>query len=413
MATNSHAANMEIDEALVSAEHSATNETGIAAPLAASVVATVAATTATGARGRHAGYGEIRGRRELFKLYFDTTDETGRKRRLSKAQQARRFDAYRRQVLRDYGTEITCKLSSEKAYNTRYSKPQRFLKVCCFCFHCQFKSNMYSLQYKLGRANNLDPEELTDKDLQYYLEIGGKLSLSELQQSLPFVESLGDASNTRRTRRRIEQPLEVVALPPVTGSAVPSLQSTFGFESMPESAPHSNSNNTRAIPAVPKEEEKSGEYAPALRVLHGKQTLYEQEQLEKREVEIKTLFKAKCAVISDLYMELLQNKPECIGFIPFCGAGRQDEHSFDFWLADNMKRIKESVADVQVLIQQLSSLLRAEQEWKLFLQTWKWQRICQENKFERVWDWMVSVLNIELLSDKREMDEDEDEDLDI
>lgn len=377
-------------------------------PVAAANSTTTAPTTRPiKRRGRRSTYGEIRGRVQLFKVYFDTTDGTGRKRRLSKAQQSRRFAAYKRQIWEEYGVEIKGTLKSEKAYIARYGQPTRFLK------------------YKLDRTTNLTPEELRDEDLKWYLEIGGKLSYADLVNSLPNIDSIDDAGlTTRNTRRRLNPSEDASDLPPDMASSLPS-QLLSTFESQPEldvlaSLSNSNHNSNAAAAAASQasqtakvEEKTDGEYAPALNVLHRKQTLYEKEQSEKKNMEMRTLFTTKCTVIKEVFAEMLTEHPEYTGFIPFCSTGGQDQNSFDFWLAVNKEQIKTKVADVGVLIQQISVLLEDVPAWKLFLRKWKWQRIFKDNKFNPVWDWVANELNVEQRCGKEEMDYDEDEDDDL
>ena len=380
-------------------------QTDAVAPLAAAVIATTAPITPSTTRGRHSTYGEIRGRVHLFEVYFGTKDKNGRKRRLSPATKKRRFNAYCRQMMKDYGVKINGTLKSQKAYVARYGSPTRFLK------------------YKLNRTIDLTPEELNDNDLQWYLEIGGVMSHAELLRQQGNIGSIEDAADDgRNVRRRLNdtEPTFVEAgdaaiLPPMLPSVMPSISAMPSLDHFAD--PVESNHNSNAAPQAPQAQKVEGvdsEYAPALRVLHAKQTLYEKEQLERKKLDMEALFGVKCSVIKELFEKLLTEQPECTGFIPFCSTANQDENGFDFWLARHADQIKSKVADVQVLIQQLAALQEETAAWKSFLRTWKWQRIFQENKFSVVWAWMAATLNIEQRSDKEEMDADEDdEDIDL
>ena len=121
---------------------------------------------------QHLSHAQARGIVKLFQYYFKERDSTGRIKRLSKQEKARRWKIYKTKVYSQYNRLIRSEFSSEAALVKRYSDPMSFLK------------------YKLKRYKNLNVSDLKPEDQEYYHEIGGVDDLEEMRRRQANIDSI-------------------------------------------------------------------------------------------------------------------------------------------------------------------------------------------------------------------------------
>lgn len=336
----------------------------------------------------HLTFAQIRGLVKLFNYYFVNKDASGRTRRLPRQELNKRWVSYKKKVFEDYGKVVKGTLNSEKAFVKRYSEPLSFLK------------------YKLKRAKNLRVTDLSEPDQAYYFEIGGTENVDSLIQQQMNVDSVDKVFNVLPTKRRRLNPPDWQILSTQSSSCIDYADPLLTPASLAATVPGTFEDiypPATSVSIQPKRE-RGGIYTQALNNLDQKLTQYEQEQLEKKKSEINALFSEKCQVIMDNVNACLNNRPELIGFIPFCPAEEQVTNAFDNWLHEQREMIRNDVADISTFFMQISTLRGDERDWRNFVHIWKLHRIFFNENDKKVWDWVVQELNVEVKSDKEEAD---------
>ena len=121
---------------------------------------------------QHLTHAQARGIVKLFTYHFKERDSSGRFKRLSKQEKARRWKLYKVKVYQQYNRLIRSEFSSEAALVKRYSDPMSFLK------------------YKLKRYRNLKVSDLSREDQEYYKEIGGLEDLEAMKRKQANIDSI-------------------------------------------------------------------------------------------------------------------------------------------------------------------------------------------------------------------------------
>ena len=109
----------------------------------------------------------MRGVIQIFNHYFPKNPG----KRMSRDEKQRRWTSYKNEIYREYGRVIFGKFSSEQALVKRYSQPLSFLK------------------YKFKRSRNLNLNDLSEADKQYYFEIRGLEDIDQLIKDTYNIDS--------------------------------------------------------------------------------------------------------------------------------------------------------------------------------------------------------------------------------
>ncbi len=155
-------------------------------------------------------------------------------------------------------------------------------------------------------------------------------------------------------------PRESVALTPHPTSVAPS-QTVPPSLQVPK-----NENDDQDV--------KGRGFGPALQKLEENMTVYEQEQLEKKKIQMKILFQEKCMVIMEMFGKCISDNPELIGFLPFCSGEEQISNAFDHWLHQHHDQIKNKVQEISMFMAQICTLKSDAQDWNNFVH---WMEITQ------------------------------------
>ena len=332
---------------------------------------------ASGGRGKHMDYGQVRGLTKLFEYKFVHKDHHGRNRRVSKQLLNEMFNGYKDQVLREYGRVIKGTLASEKVFY--FISFQVFqIENMKQAFYKRYTDPLTFIKYKLKRSTDLVVTELRDEDQAFYYEIGGKATMEDLLRDQASIQSIGDgAAGIRRKRPRI----------------APAVSSQELKEDTLVDSPHLE---------MPKVEGDDNQYTPALHQLKSQMTAYQLEQLKQKRIEIASLFQEKCTALLNMCSECLSSRPELIGLIPFSASEEQTGNAFDYWLHHHVSKINESVQEMSLFKRQITSLRDDEKAWKKFLHGWKLERILFGDDFLKIWEWIVTELNVAIKNDKEE-----------
>ena len=362
---------------------------------------------------RHLSLGTIRGVISLYKAYFTPKLVNGKIKRLSKSEKKTKWRSYKNKMLKDFNRVVKGQFSSEKSFIKRYSDP------------------LYYVKYKLKRSTDLDLDDLTQDELDYYKEIGGTDDINELIRGKHNIDSVDKASEQLFGQPPLKKRrLNAIRVPV---SANNSLTSTFDFEdTLPivlaqsfesnnnnsNSNHNSNSNNNSTQSVHAKVEStvpvKSIFMDEALDQLQSGLDIYEKELLEKKKAETFQITQQKIKSLFVSVKDAFINHPESIGCI--MGAGSLEDQltsAFDLWLHKNKIEITRKVADINLFIEQISVLKQDPRDWMTFVSRFKTERILKGNHFERTWIFMKTYLNIAESNDKEEIDEDDDFDIEI
>ena len=392
-------------------------------------------------RNQHLSLAQMRGVIQIFQHYFPKNA----KRRLKKHEKQDRWKSYKKRIYREYGRVITGQLASEKALVKRYSEPLSFLK------------------YKLKRATNLKITELAPLDQDYYYEIGGLNDVNELIRKTYNIDSL---DKIQPLRKRPRYAIDDGNFMDVQNDVIKGISdhntnhnnlsnknrnnnsNQYINQSFKNSSNNDNSNSRdvgqRHVPidissippsvsqapsllSIKTEKSKhSKNIDTALRTLNTKMDVFEQEQLDKKKIEIYELTKQKILCFKRILENVLNNEPELIGFIPGIGTLiEQIESAFYYWLHVNKDIIKNKT-EINVFMQQIITLKTDMIEWQEFLTKWKLLKIFHDNNSVIIWNEIKQNLNISIsriddvqnvpttnTNDKAEKDQQENEDIDL
>ncbi len=295
----------------------------------------------------------------------------------------------------DYGKVVKGTLNSEKAFVKRYSNPVSFLR------------------YKLKRSRDLRPHDMAPADQAYYFEIGGTENVEEIISREPNVDSIRSAMRPPPAKkRRYRNSPSVSVMSQFSTQATPMSSSMTASFAQDVTGTTDLVNLDAPVPAPlpipPKLEDDL--YTQTLHTLSNRFTIMENEQVLKKQAEIQVLYGEKCSVIVKHVRSCLEQHPELIGFIPFSSTDAQITNAFDYWLSQHAVEIKERVREVSTFLLQIGALRSDNDEWRSFLHSWKLHRIMHGDEFTTVWQWVSRALNVELSSQKEEMDGPDDDD---
>lgn len=306
-------------------------------------------------------------------------------------------------MLKEFNITVKGTYQSQVRKMARYTKPIPFLK------------------YKLGRLDNLLPEDLTEEQYDYYKEIGGlddvqemlrlQINIDALEKALPrkrthhqmiSVDTDDDSSTTlstltdnldnrnhNRSRRNSHNNAERSNEVNLTDEELSRL------EDDPEALNFQTFSEIANISEIPKMENPSA-MDTALNQLSGGWTQYEKEQLEKKKKETRELFQEKINTVQGHTASMYRNQPELIGTMAGSNLDDQLNIAFDFWISDNLQNIKQKVYTLHDFTEQVSAARERKEEWTAFLQRWKLTRITSGNDFQASWDIVVTTDHLEI-----------------
>ena len=381
--------------------------------------------TNTRVKNQHLTLAQMRGVIKLFNYYFPKTPG----KRMTKDEKNRRWTSYKNKIYQDYKRIITGKFSSEKALIKRYSDPLSFIK------------------YKLKRSTNLNVDDLSEADKQYYFEIGGLEDINQLIKNTydldTNIDSIQNMSNNfahynskrrrnSRKRRRINEiqdndgqndfefnrnhnhnhnhnqnqnQNQNVNLGNVNNS---NLNRLINGDLQQNDILHTPRINDVQISSVPprlninvnsqaRSSEKAEKMTEALSFLNDKLDIFEREQLDKKKIEIFEITKQKICATKQSLENCFMNDPHLIGCIP--AVEDQIGISFDCWLHKYKHIIVDDRAiqckSLDTFINQLITLKSDPLEWNNFLTKWKLNRILFNDDFIIIWSKIKEELNIQ------------------
>ena len=353
----------------------------------------------TKVRNSNLNLGQMRGVVQIFKHYFPKGKS------MKAAEKERRYAAYKKKILSEYGRFVDTKLTSERALVKRYSEPIPFLK------------------YRLKRNTNLKVSDLSQADQDYYHELGGK---DDLSQMIGNVDSVSRMSQTA-SRRRPRQSEPTINQPPRKKRRVVAASSNS--QSMDIDVDHRDNRNhnrrgidnrvehqspvveqmindgsrmpvltTEELLLIPPKLEQKEDDNPKLEALwhlRGQMDQFEREKLEKKKIEMKEITKQKMEAVSRAVESQFLRLPHLIGCIP--SMPNQDEVAFWVWLKHHKEEImidRYIANDHNLLQTHLISLKDETAVWTKFLVNWKLWRILKDDQFPLVWRAMKEELKM-------------------
>ena len=349
---------------------------------------------------QHLTHAQARGIIKLFQYYFKERDSTGRIKRLSKQEKARRWKIYKTKVYSQYNRLIRSEFSSEAALVKRYSDPMSFLK------------------YKLKRYRNLNVSDLKPEDQEYYHEIGGVDDIEEMRRRQANIDSIpkSEQQSLRIAGMDVEQNeinMQQTLLQDIQGQGN---QDHNHNHNNPQNLPHpmAETVNIQSIPprwdsiAPPANQfNPEPKIDTTLEQMHQNYNAFEREQMDKKRDITNILTKEKTKAFLDMMAEQMATKPQLLGLMPGLNLKHQLLVGFQAWISNNMRRIIELGYNKRILCQQLAFLKGDNVDTILFLQHWKMQRIIFNDDFRVVWNFITVSLKIKKDSDKEESDIDE------
>ena len=365
-------------------------------------------------RNQHLTHSQMRGVKQIFCHYFPSN--TGK--RMDKNEKNKRWNSYKNRIYREYGRIITGKFASEKALIKRYSDPISFIK------------------YKLKRSVNLNVSDLSQADQDYFHEIGGIDDINQLILRTHNLDSVQKTSNNyqsylhgNRKRRRLNNTKNGQNTNTNTNSnnRQNNDNDDDGVVQVPPTVIIPIDGTTNIIPH-PKNESGATEgvkLLPALSFLQDKLDIFEQEQLEKKKIEIFEITKQKVLALAQSIETQFNQFPHMIGCIPGITGTDQEKLAFNCWL-NKYKNIikqdrifKDGYISLEIFMKQIAVLQTDVLAWYTFFTKWRLNRILCDDKFETVWMKMKSDLNLNVSqhvnNDKEEayIEFDDEEKMDI
>ena len=356
---------------------------------------------------QHLTHAQARGIVKLFNYYFKQRDSSGRIKRLSKSEKARRWRLYKIKVYHQYHRLIKSEFPSEAALVKRYSDPLSFLK------------------YRLKRYRNLKVSDLSREDQEYYKEIGGLEDVEAMRQRQANIDSISkseakafqQSSNVMDVEEN-DVGIQLALLQEATNANHNSQNHNHNHNRNPQQQRQRlNTTNILNIESLPPQVPIMPELSQATQIVtepkldvaleqvYQNFNEFEREQLEKKKDTAIILTKQKTKAFLEMVTDEISNKPQLLGFLP--GVTLQDQLiiGFQTWIFDNLNKIIQHGYNKQKLVQQLSVLKGANVGSLLFLQQWKLQRIIFEDDFNLVWKFVTKQLKILRQSEKEELDD--------
>ena len=310
------------------------------------------------------------------------------------AEREAKWITYKHRMVNEFDRAIKGQFSGEKKFIQRHTDPMAYLK------------------YKLGRNHSLDPKELDKEQMQYYQEIGGKDDVQELLLIQSNIDSLSRTKGKLPRKRRHE---EMLNLADSNNSSVMSTTQTDNSHNHNRNHNRSGSQDIDLSfdedydldqdimpsllsqrPLQEASEVKTEKMNNALNVLSGGFEEYEQELLDKKKKETFELTQEKMRSVEEHTAGLYRNKPEMIGAM--MGASPLEDQlniAFDFWVKDNMTKIKEKVFDLEDFWNQILMEREDLHQWNKNLAKWKFKRIVLGNDFDVSWNFIVGEFHVE------------------
>ena len=343
--------------------------------------------TTTKVKNQHLSLAQMRGVIQIFNHYFPK--KPGK--RMNREEKNRRWTSYKSRIYQEYKRIITGKYASEKALVKRYSEPLAFLK------------------YKLKRATNLNINDLSQADKEYFYEIGGLDDINQLVKNTYNIGSVAKMSNILSGQKRNREQFETGNL---NASLTENLKdsnhnrhevTTAVIQDAHVEHSQANVNQFNFPPEIlasgePKQENALSDpkLTAALLNLNEKLDVFEKEQLDKKKIEMFEITKQKLTAMKQMMLNQFLNEPHLIG----CISGVEDQTclSFDCWM-NNYKHIiteDDSIRkDIDLFITQMAILRADKTEWHKFLTKWKLNRIFLNDDFHLVWSKVKTELNIQ------------------
>ena len=368
---------------------------------------------------QHLTHAQARGIVKLFQYYFKERDSTGRIKRLSKQEKARRWKIYKTKVYSQYNRLIKSEFSSEAALVKRYSDPMSFLK------------------YKLKRYRNLNVSDLKPEDQEYYHEIGGVDDIEEMRRRQANIDSIPKSEQQSLMVAGMDVDQNEVNMQRVLLQDVQGQNDEYqnhngdnynqnhnhNHNIQPNqniNQPNTQNFNVQSIPprweSIIAQQSSQITMEPkidaTLEQIHQNYSEFEKEQMDKKRDVANILTKEKTKAFLTMVTEQMSSKPEIIGMIPGLPLKQQLLVGFNAWISYNQARIIGLGYNKSILCQQLAFLKGDTADTMLFLQHWKMQRIIFEDNFNLVWRFICVALNIKRPSDKEEVDVDQDDEQD-
>ena len=373
---------------------------------------------------QHITHAQARGIIKLFNYYFKERDSTGRIKRLSKSEKARRWRLYKIKVYHQYNRLIKSEFPSEVALVKRYSDPLSFLK------------------YRLKRHRNLKVSDLSPEDQEYYREIGGIDDVEALRQRQANIDSIqkGQAKAFQQSRDRIPMDeeadinVQLALLQDATrqqqqSQSIDNYLRNHNRHTVATTNNNNNNNNHNNngnnilmdIHSLPPTVENMPELSQvtttnepkidlALQQLHENFTELEREQLEKKKDTANIITQEKTKAFLHVLKEQMSSKPYLLGILPGIKYSDQLLIGFETWIFDNLNKIIQQGYNKNKLVQIFSLLKGQNVETILFLKQWKIQRILFRDDFRIVWNFVRKNLKIIKRNDKEENDDEDDND---
>jgi len=345
---------------------------------------------------QHLTHAQARGIIKLFHYYFKQRDSTGRIKRLSKQEKARKWKLYKTKVYQQYNRLIKSEFSSEAALVKRYSDPMTFLK------------------YKLKRHRNLKVSDLSLADQDYYHELGGVDDIDEMRRRQANLDSL---PKTQRKAFNTTQ-MELDGTDVAVHNNHNHNHNVNNIESQVHIQPSHFMPNTGYIQSIPPETKNvmpelseiitEPKIDTTLEQLHQNYSDFEREQMDKKKDVANILTKEKTKAFLIEMADQMTTKPSLIGMMPGLNLKHQLLIGFQSWISQNINKIMEFGYNKNLLTQKLAMIKGDNTETLLFLQHWKMRRIIFGDDFRTVWTFVCMSLNIRKPNDKQEASDDEE-----
>ena len=120
--------------------------------------------------------------------------------------------------------------------------------------------------------------------------------------------------------------------------------------------------------------------------LEGKMTIFERDQLDKKNIEMHEITVTKMKAVTRAVEEQFLENPQLIGSIP--NVPDQKASAFLCWLNHHKNEIKEDAAirgNMDLVLTLFTSLKTVLNEWDEFLDRWRLRRILLDDDFAAVW----------------------------
>ena len=252
----------------------------------------------------------------------------------------------------------------------------------------------------MKRATKLDASELSNEDLDYFMELGGDPSnIGDLYQHTPNIDSvakgalrfqnLDNSRKRRRTSNRERNSNNFVAASGVIESVEVTTEDTdlmrlMSADSMIELPPPLEAPSASSQKQESEHEaiQDPSTYLASLKALKANMDVHEREQLQKRLVEIDRVTRQKVLSMTDSIKQLFLAHPGMIGSVS--GVEDQVTLAFNIWLAHFRPAILAEPAihaDQAEFARRLLVVKSNEPGWRALVERWRMTRILSDDDF--------------------------------